>query len=163
PDGRRLGDELRAFKRIQLWIVMLIAAIGFAGSFAVFSYIADIGRQVAGVDAAYIPLLLAVAGLGMTIGNALGGIATDRSLNGTLLVGFPLYIVAMSVMIGAVTSPVGLTITFFLTNLAHSSLSPAMQTWLMRIAGRSEMLGASLHHAAFNVANALGALLGGSV
>src|SRR5699024_10881970 len=72
-------------------------------------------------------------------------------------------IVAMSVMIGAVTSPVGLTITFFLTNLAHSSLSPAMQTWLMRIAGRSEMLGASLHHAAFNVANALGALLGGSV
>ena len=163
PQGRRLGDELRAFKRVQLWVVMAIASVGFAGSFAVFSYIADIGRQVAGVSPAYIPVLLAVAGLGMTIGNALGGIATDRSLNATLMVGFPLYIVAMCVMIFVVTSPVGLTITFFMANLAHSTLSPAMQTWLMRIAGRSEMLGASLHHAAFNVANALGALLGGSV
>src|SRR5690625_6514134 len=66
-------------------------------------------------------------------------------------------------MIFVVTSPIGLTVTFFMANLAHATLSPAMQTWLMRIAGRSEMLGASLHHAAFNVANALGALLGGSV
>src|SRR5690625_7831078 len=45
PQGRGLGDELRAFKRVQLWAVMAIAAVGFAGSFAVFSYIADkIGR-----------------------------------------------------------------------------------------------------------------------
>ncbi|HJB10394.1 MAG TPA: MFS transporter [Candidatus Brachybacterium merdavium] len=163
PQGRGLGDELRAFKRVQLWAVMAIAAVGFAGSFAVFSYIADIGRQVAGVSASYIPVLLAIAGLGMTIGNAVGGVATDRSLNGTLLIGFPLYIVALTTMIFVVTSPIGLTVTFFMANLAHATLSPAMQTWLMRIAGRSEMLGASLHHAAFNVANALGALLGGSV
>lgn len=163
PQGRRLGDELRAFKRIQLWVVMLIAAVGFAGSFAVFSYIADIGQQVAGLSPTYIPVLLAVAGLGMTIGNAIGGFTTDRSLNGTLLVAFPLYIAALVVMVFAVTSPVGLTVAFFLTNMGHATLGPAMQTWLMRIAGRSEMLGASLHHAAFNVANALGALLGGSV
>src|SRR5690625_3063741 len=69
PQGRGLGDELRAFKRVQLWAVMAIAAVGFAGSFAVFSYIADIGRQVAGVSASYIPVLLAIAGLGMTIGD----------------------------------------------------------------------------------------------
>lgn len=163
PLGRRLGDELRAFRRIQLWIVVLIASVGFAGSFAVFSYIADIGRQVAGVSASYIPILLAIAGLGMTIGNIIGGITTDGSLTGTLLVGFPVYIVAMLIMVFTVTSPIGLTVTFFLANLAHASLSPAMQTWLMRIAGRSEMLGASLHHAAFNVANALGAVLGGTV
>lgn len=163
PRGRRVGDELRAFTRVQLWVVMLIASVGFAGSFAVFSYIADIGQQVAGLSPAFIPVLLAVAGLGMTIGNAIGGFTTDRSLNGTLLVAFPLYIAALVVMIFAVTSPVGLTIAFFLTNLGHATLGPAMQTWLMRIAGPSEMLGASLHHAAFNIANALGALLGGSV
>ncbi|MGO1583636.1 MAG: MFS transporter, partial [Actinomycetaceae bacterium] len=70
PRGRRVADELRAFTRVQLWVVMLIASVGFAGSFAVFSYIADIGQQVAGVSPAYIPVLLATAGLGMTIGNA---------------------------------------------------------------------------------------------
>lgn len=163
PRGRRLGDELRAFTRVQLWVVLLIASVGFAGSFAVFSYIADIGQQVAGLSPVFIPVLLAVAGLGMTIGNAIGGFTTDRSLNGTLLMAFPLYIAALVTMIFAVTSPVGLTIAFFLTNLGHATLGPAMQTWLMRIAGPSEMLGASLHHAAFNIANALGAVLGGSV
>lgn len=161
--GRRIVDELRAFRRLQLWVVMLIAAVGFAGSFAVYSYIADIGQQVAGLGAGYIPWLLAAAGLGATVGNVLGGIAADRSLNGTLLLGFPLYIAGMAVMIVTVTDPVGLTLTFTLVNFAHSALSPAMQTWLMRIAGRSEMLGAALHHGAFNVSNAVGALLGGAV
>ncbi|WP_314301292.1 MFS transporter [Kocuria palustris] len=163
PQGRRIQDELRAFSRVQLWVVMLIAAVGFAGSFAVFSYIADIGQQVAGMSVGFIPVLLAVAGLGMTIGNAIGGFTTDRSLDRTLLVAFPLYIAAMVLMVSVVTDPVGLSIAFFLTNMGHATLGPAMQTWLMRIAGPSEMLGASLHHAAFNVANALGALLGGMV
>lgn len=156
PQGRRIQDELRAFSRVQLWVVMLIAAVGFA----VFSYIADIGQQVAGMSAGFIPVLLAVAGLGMTIGNAIGGFTTDRSLDRTLLVAFPLYIAAMVLLVSVVTDPVGLSIAFFLTNMGHATLGPAMQTWLMRIAGPSEMLGASLHHAAFNVANALGALLG---
>lgn len=163
PQGRRVQDELRAFSRAQLWVVMLIAAVGFAGSFAVFSYIADIGRQVAGMSAGFIPVLLAVAGLGMIIGNAIGGFATDRSLERTLLVAFPLYIAAMVLLVLAVAYPVGLTVGFFLTNMGHATLGPAMQTWLMRVAGPSEMLGASLHHAAFNVANALGAMLGGAV
>ena len=163
PQGRRFQDELRAFSRVQLWVVMLIAAVGFAGSFAVFSYIADIGQQVAGMSVGFIPVLLAVAGLGMTIGNAIGGFTTDRSLDRTLLVALPLYIAAMVLLVSVVTDPVGLSIAFFLTNMGHATLGPAMQTWLMRIAGPSEMLGASLHHAAFNVANALGALLGGMV
>lgn len=163
PQGRRILDELRAFRRVQLWVVMLIASIGFAGSFAVYSYIADIGRQVAGLSAGHIPWLLAAAGLGATLGNVLGGIAADRSLMLTLLIGFPVYIAGMAAMMFTVTDPVGLTLTFALVNGAHSALSPAMQTWLMQISGRSEMLGAALHHGAFNISNALGALLGGAV
>src|SRR5690606_38763849 len=66
PQGRRITDELRAFRRVQLWVVVVIAAVGFSGSFAVFSYIADIGQQVAGASASYIPWLLVAAGAGMT-------------------------------------------------------------------------------------------------
>ncbi len=163
PEGRRVIDELRAFRRVQLWAVVLIAAIGFSGSFTVFSYIADISTQVSGTSPAFVPWLLAAAGGGMTIGNVVGGVLADRSLNGTLLGAFPVYIVAMIALVLSVGSPAGLLVTFVLVNLAHAMLSPAMQAWLMRVAGRSEMLGASLHHAAFNVANALGALLGGGV
>ncbi|MGO1225494.1 MULTISPECIES: MFS transporter [unclassified Brachybacterium] len=162
--GRRMVDEIVALRRLQLWIVMAIAAVGFAGGFAVFSYVADIATQVSGASVALVPWVLAAAGLGMTLGNIAGGAATDRSLNGTLLIGFPLYIAALvGLFLGSQDSLVGLLLGFFAVNVASSALSPALQTWLIRVAHRSEVLGASLNQAAFNVANALGAVLGGAV
>jgi DHA1 family inner membrane transport protein len=162
--GRSMVDELVALKRLQLWIVIGIAAVGFSGAFAVFSYVADITTQVTGAPASSVPWVLAAAGLGMTIGNIVGGITTDRSLKGTLLIGFPLYITALVALFAvAHTSLTALIIAFFVANLVNSSLSPAMQTWMIRIAHRSELLGASMNQAAFNVANALGATLGGAV
>lgn len=162
--GRRAVEEVLALRRLQLWVVMGIAAIGLAGGFAVFSYVADITTRVAGASASLVPWVLAAAGLGMTLGNILGGITTDRSLRGTLLVGFPVYIAALAALfLSAPGSLVGLLLSFFAVNAASSALSPALQTWLIRVAHRSEVLGASLNHAAFNVANALGAALGGAV
>lgn len=162
--GRRAVDELLALRRVQLWIVMALAAVGFAGGFAVFSYVADITTQVSGASASVVPWVLAAAGLGMTLGNILGGITTDRSLRGTLLLGFPVYIAALvGLFLAAPGSLPGLLIGFFAINVASSALGPALQTWLIRVAHRSEVLGASLNHAAFNVANALGAALGGAV
>jgi len=157
-------DELAALRRLQLWIIIGIAAIGFAGAFAVFSYIADITTRVTGASAAAVPWVLVAAGLGMTIGNLVGGAGTDRSLEKTLLIGFPLYIASLvGLFLVAHTSLTALIVGFFLVNLTNSVLNPAMQTWLIRVARRSEVLGASLNHAAFNVANALGAALGGAV
>jgi MFS transporter, DHA1 family, inner membrane transport protein len=162
--GRRMVDEIVALRRLQLWVIMLIAAVGFAGGFAVFSYVADIATQVSGASAALVPWVLAAAGLGMTLGNVLGGAATDRSLNGTLLIGFPLYIAALvGLFLGSPDSVTGLLVGFFAINVASSALGPALQTWLIQVAHRSEVLGASLNQAAFNVANALGAALGGAV
>lgn len=162
--GRRAVDELLALRRVQLWVVMGIAAVGFAGGFAVFSYVADITTQVSGASAGMVPWVLAAAGLGMTLGNVLGGVTTDRSLRGTLLLGFPVYIAALvGLFLAAPGSLPGLIIGLFVVNAANSVLNPALQTWLIRVAHRSEVLGASLNHAAFNVANALGAALGGAV
>lgn len=164
PVGRRMVEEVVALKRLQLWVIMGIAAVGFAGGFAVFSYVADITTNVTGAPATAVPWVLAAAGLGMTVGNLIGGAATDRSLNKTLLIGFPIYIAALvGLFLVAHVSLVALLVGFFLVNAANSSLNPAMQTWLIRVAHRSEVLGASLNHAAFNVANALGASLGGAV
>ncbi|WP_422116786.1 MFS transporter [Brachybacterium sp. UNK5269] len=162
--GRRAADEILALRRLQLWIIMGVAAIGFAGGFAVFSYVADITTSVAGAPATVVPWVLAVAGLGMTIGNLVGGAATDRSLPATLMIGFPIYVAALvGLLLGSEGSLLGLMIGFFVVNAASSALSPAIQTWLIRVAHRSEVLGASLNQAAFNVANAIGAALGGAV
>src|SRR5699024_7821828 len=77
---------------------------------------------------------------------------------------FPLYIAALvGLFLASPGSLPGLLIGFFAVNTGSSALGPALQTWLIRVAHRSEVLGASLNHAAFNVANALGAALGGAV
>src|SRR5699024_1644513 len=160
--GRRAVDELLALRRVQLWVVMGIAAVGFAGGFAVFSYVADITTRVSGASAGMVPWVLAAAGLGMTLGNVLGGMTTDRSLRGTLLLGFPVYIAALvGLFLAAPASLAGLSIGLFAVNAANSVLNPALQTWLILVAHRSEGLAASLNHAAFNLANALSPALDG--
>src|SRR5699024_2034988 len=89
--GRSAGGGLLALRRVQLWVVVGIAGVGFAGWVAVFSYVADISARVSGASAGMVRWVLAAAGLGMTLGNVLGGMTTDRSLRRTLLLGFPVY------------------------------------------------------------------------
>jgi DHA1 family inner membrane transport protein len=125
PIGRRMVDELVALRRVQLWIVMGIAAVGFAGSFAVFSYVSDITTQVTGAPESAVPWVLVAAGLGMTIGNVVGGAGADRSLQRTLMVGFPGFILALVLLFAvAHTNLVALMVAFFLVNLANASLNP---------------------------------------
>src|SRR5699024_11004333 len=162
--GRRAVDELLALRRVQPWVVMGIAAVSFAGGFAVCSYVAGITTRVPGAAAGMGPWGPAAAGPGSTRGNGPGGMTPDRSLRGTLLLGFPVYIAALvGLFLAAPGSLAGLIIGLFAVSAANSVLNPALQTWLIRVAHRSEVLGASLNHAAFNVANALGAALGGAV
>lgn len=163
PVGRSVADELRVLRRVQLWALVAIVSVGFAGSFTIFSYIADITEGVAGASASFVPWVLAAAGLGMTIGNIVGGISADRSLFGTIVVGYALYIVAILVLNLTMATPMGLLLAFGIMNFFHASLNPPMQGWLMKISGSSEVLGASMHHAAFNIANAIGAFAGGAV
>lgn len=163
PAERTVREELSAFGSAQVWAVCGIAAVGFAGMFAVYSYIAELSEQVAGTSASFVPVVLACAGLGMTLGNLLGGVAADRSETRTLLLGFPFYILALaSVYVFSVT-PAGLVITIFLMNLANMIVMPAVQAWLIRASGSSQVLGAALNHAAFNISNSVGAAVGGAV
>lgn len=156
-------QEISALGRQQVWIVMAVAAIGFGGFFAIFSYLTQMARELTGLSGAAIPLLLAVVGVGMTLGNAIGGISADRSIRRTMIIGFPvLALVLLSVGIFA-ANPIGIFVTSFLMGLANSYVMPSLQSWLIDAAGPAQLLGASLNHSAFNVANSLGAVLGGAV
>ncbi len=70
-----------------MWLIALVAAVGFGGFCAVNSYIAPVTTHVADLSAAAVPWVLAAMGLGMTVGNAAGGIAADRDLRRSVLFG----------------------------------------------------------------------------
>ncbi|MGQ7271053.1 MFS transporter [Marinobacter nauticus] len=153
-------SEIRAFNKPQIWFALAIGAIGFAGMFAVFSYLAPTLLEVTRVDAAWIPVALVVFGLGGFVGNLLGGWLFDRLQFRAVGVILVFSAMILSVFPSATGSLPVLLVVCFLTALMVA-LGPALQTHLMDVATGAQTLAAASHHAAFNLANALGPWLGG--
>jgi DHA1 family inner membrane transport protein len=155
--------ELRAFRSGQVWLVAAIAAIGFAGFFAVDSYIAPITTHVTGLGDATVPWVLVAVGLGMTAGNAFGGWASDRNLERSLLFGFAALIGSMVLFAAIAPASVGLFVGAFLVGGTAVFLGPALQSRLISAAPEARLMGAAVNQSAMNIANSLGAALGGVV
>jgi MFS transporter, DHA1 family, inner membrane transport protein len=153
--------ELAAFGTLQVWLAMLIGAIGFSGLFAVYTYIAPVVTEVTRLDAALVPIVLMVIGLGMTLGNLIGGRAADRNVEKTIFISFAVFAASLAAFGLTAHTTVGLLVSVFVVGGSVSALSPAIQTRLMDVAGESQTLAAAANHAALNVGNSLGAFLGG--
>ncbi|GGF25991.1 MFS transporter [Subtercola lobariae] len=156
-----LKQELTVFRRPQVWFTVAIGAIGFGGFFCVYTFVSPIVTSITGLPASIVPLALIAIGIGMTIGNLLGGWFADRNLKRSIL-GFYAALTVMLVCLALfATNPVGLFVGLFLVGIAASAISPLVQTRLMDVAGDSQTIGAALNHSALNTGNALGPILGG--
>jgi DHA1 family inner membrane transport protein len=162
PDASVRG-ELGALRRPQVVLTLLVGLVGFGGMFALYSYIAPLATDVAELSRGTVPLVILVFGAGSIVGTALGGRLADwalfRSLVGALVVLFALLALV------ALTSPwaPALFVGVFAVSVAASVLVVCLQMRLMETAGEAQMLGASLNHSSLNLANALGAWVGGLV
>ncbi len=157
-------SEARAFfTNTQVWLTMVAGAVGFGGLFAVYSYIGKIVPDVAGLAESTVPVFVLALGLGMVVGTAVAGELARWSVFRTLL----LFSVASVVIMGVVwlAAPHGwlLLPAVFLTTTIGSVVAVNLQIRLMDVAGDAVTLGAAMNHAALNIANALGAWLGGVV
>jgi DHA1 family inner membrane transport protein len=153
--------ELAAFGRSQVWLTLLTGAVGFGGFFAVYTYIAPIATDVTRLAPSLVPFVLVAIGLGMTLGNIVGGRLADRSVVLTIFGSFALFAVSLTGLALTAQSSIGLFVFVFLIGVAASAISPAIQTRLMDVAGDSQTLAAAANHSALNIGNSLGAYLGG--
>lgn len=152
--------ELAGLKRIQIWLTLATASIGFGGMFAVYSYITPTLTEVSGFRIDQVPMVLALWGLGMIAGNLIGGRLADRALIPAIF-----YIMVWNVIFLAFfsifsASSTATLITLFMVGCGFA-LVPALQVRLMAVAGSAQTLAAALNHSAFNISNAVGASLGG--
>lgn len=158
-----IRSELRALKRAQMWLALLVGMVGFGGFFAVYSYISPVMTDVAGMEIGLLPMVVGLYGLGMLAGNVLGGRLADWSVMGAIYCAMTAVVILL-VLFGALAHIQFLAwLLLFLIGAAGSSLIPALQTRLMDVSPGAQSLAASLNHSALNVANALGAFLGGAV
>lgn len=153
--------ELGGFRRVQVWLTLAVAAVGFGGTFAVYSYITPTLTHVAGVPLSQVPLFLSLMGMGMIAGSLVGGWFADRALMASIFGGL-IWSGSMLALFTAMSAhPWTAAANLFLIGCGIAVV-PALQTRLMDTAAEAQTLAAALNHSAFNIANALGAWLGGA-
>ncbi|GAA3606678.1 MFS transporter [Kineosporia mesophila] len=162
PDAPHLRHELSAFKNKQIWLSLGVATIGGGATFATFSYIAPMMTEVAGYAESSITPLLVLFGLGMTFGNLIGARLSDR-YDGTRVIysAMGANVVIAAIFYFASSNKIASAALIFLFPFANTMAFPALQNRIISLAGGAPNLAAASMHAAFNIANSIGAWLGG--
>jgi DHA1 family inner membrane transport protein len=152
--------ELGALRRPQVLLTLLTGAIGFGGLFCVYTYVASTMIEVTGVSERLVPAVLAVFGVGMTVGNLFWAWVADRAQTKAAIAA--LLFSAASLALFALLAGNIWTLCIVVLLIGFSGgLGTILQTRLMDVAGDAQALAAAAHHSAFNMANALGPWLGG--
>jgi DHA1 family inner membrane transport protein len=161
PENASALTELGSLRRGQVWLTLGIAAVGFGGVFAVYSYITPMLTVVTGMAESSVPLILSVIGIGMVTGSLFGGWLADRGVMRAIWITLVLNVVMLALVPITAHDALAVTINMFFVGFAALSIGPALQTRLMDVAADAQAFAAALNHSAFNTANALGAWLGG--
>jgi len=157
-----IKSELSLFKRQEAWLIILITAIGTGGLFAWISYIAPLMTDVSGFSANTVSYIMVLAGLGMVVGNVIGGKLADKMEPAKACILLLFAMAATLILIFLFSSNQILSLAFtFIAGALSIALATPIQILMIRTAREAEMLGAAATQAAFNVGNALGAFFGG--
>lgn len=156
-------DELRALTRLQVWLALAIGTVGFGGMFSTYAYITPTMTELAGIPLSWIPVVLAIYGLGMVTGMVTAGRVAHLGIMRGIIASLAAIAVMLAVFGYAAHSPVLAVIFVYILGVLPSILVPLLQTRLMDVAHEGQGLAAALNHSTLNTANALGAWLGSLV
>ncbi|MFI6586358.1 MFS transporter [Embleya sp. NPDC050493] len=163
PEGVRLRHELAVFRNVQVLLAMGMTVLGFGGVFAALTYVKPMMTDVAGFSEGAVTWLLAVVGLGMLVGNAVGGRLADRHLM-PLLYGSLLALAGVLALFTVTAhDKTASVITLFLIGALGFATVPPLQKRVMDNAAGAPTLAAAVNIGAFNLGNAIAAWLGGLV
>jgi len=167
-DGQRSGtsirEEARVLARPQVLLGLAATVLGYAGVFAVFTYIQPMLTRISGFGEGAVSPILLVFGVGMIAGNLVGGKLADRRLLPTLVGSLALLALVLGAMTFALHQPVAAVLfTGLLGAAAFATVAPLQLRVLQQAGGAGESLASSFNIAAFNLGNAIGAWLGAAV
>ncbi|MFC9846168.1 MFS transporter [Streptomyces sp. NPDC060223] len=156
-----LRGELAALRSLPVWLALGTTVAGFGALFAAYSYITPMLTDAAGYADSSVTLLLALFGVGATAGNLLGGRLADRSMRGTLfggLISLAVVLALFPLLMGTAWSA---PLAVLLLGTAAFVTSTPLLMMVMEKASSAPSLASSANQAAFNLANAGGAWIGG--
>ncbi|HJT98363.1 MAG TPA: MFS transporter [Rhodanobacteraceae bacterium] len=159
-----LGETLAVIARPQVVLGLLMTVFGFAGMFTVFTYVQPLLIEISGFSERAVSPILLVFGVGLIVGNLVGGRLADRKLVPALVGTLTALALVLFAMTFAMQQP-WLAIAFvgLLGAAAFATVSPLQLRVLQKAEGAGQSLASSFNIAAFNLGNALGAWLGSLV
>ncbi|WP_159945407.1 MULTISPECIES: MFS transporter [unclassified Nocardiopsis] len=160
--GRGLRQEVGELARPQVALGLTTAVFGFAGVFAVYSYISPMMTELAGMSAAGVPLVLALFGTGMTLGSLVVGPLADRALRPTVYGALAALALVLAVFTVTVHNPWTAAVSVVVLGAVGFAVATPLQVLVMNKASAAPTMAAASNHSAFNMANAAGAWLGGA-
>ncbi|GAA4861133.1 MFS transporter [Actinomycetospora straminea] len=158
-----LRTEVATLRHPQVVLALAAVVFGFGAMFACYSYVTPMLTEVGGFSTATVTVLLAVVGLGMTAGSVLGGRAADRAPMTTL---YACLVALAGVLVSFVVTvhhPVLAVLSLFGAGMFSLALGPAIQTRILDLVGEAPTMASAAIQSASNIANSLGAWLGGMV
>jgi MFS transporter, DHA1 family, inner membrane transport protein len=156
-----IRDQLGAFRSSQLWLSLLITVFGWTGFMTFYGYISPVSQDVVGLSVNAVTLLLVAVGAGLVVGNNVGGRFADSNLNRALIGGIAAMIVSLVIVGFATFNTWAFVIAAVIFGVASFANVPPMQMRVMRHSGKAPELAATANISAFNIANALGGIIGG--
>jgi DHA1 family inner membrane transport protein len=159
-----LRTELAAFRRGQVWLVLGLTVVGFSALFAVYSYVSPILTELGGLPVAWVTPVLALFGVGTTVGTLVGGRLGDRYGFSLVTVGLLATAVVLAAFALVARTPVAAVVLLVLFGALAFGLGPVVLNGVIEAARvRGGSLVSAANQGAFNMANALGAALGAAV
>ncbi|WP_112133190.1 MFS transporter [Glycomyces dulcitolivorans] len=158
-----VADEIRTLLRAPVLLAVATTVVGFAGVGIVFTYLVPLLTDVTGLAAGAVPALLLAYGVGGFAGNLVAGRLADLALGRTLagvLVALVAVLAAFPLAAGQAWAAVVLVLVL---GLLSSAIIAPLQSLVLRHAGAAPTLSLAVNVGAFNLANAIGAALGGAV
>ncbi|MGW1611743.1 MFS transporter [Streptomyces sp. NPDC002285] len=156
-----LRGELAALRSLPVWLALGTTVAGFGALFAAYSYITPMLTDAAGYTDASVTLLLALFGVGATAGNLLGGRLADHAMRGTLFGGLLSLALVLALFPLLMSTAWSAALAVVLLGMAAFATGSPLQLMVMEKASSAPSLASSANQAAFNLANAGGAWIGG--
>ncbi|MFE7244587.1 MFS transporter [Streptomyces sp. NPDC057580] len=163
PKTQDVRSEFAAFKNVQVWLAMAMTVLGYGGVFAAITYITPMMTEVAGYTEGAVTWLLVLFGIGMFLGNLLGGKFADRKLMPMLFTSLAGLSAALLLFTATAHNKVPAAITLSLIGALGFATVPPLQKWVLDQASAAPTLASAANIGAFNLGNALAAWLGGIV
>ncbi|WP_242217618.1 MFS transporter [Bacillus cereus group sp. BfR-BA-01380] len=154
-------QEILVLRNKQVLLALLMTVLGFGGVFTAFTYITPILTGITGFSASSVTPILLVFGVGMTLGNTIGGKLSDWKLMPSLVGMLAFLAIILAVFTVTSSFKVATVITVFVWGFASFAIVPAFQIRVLTKAKGSPNIASAMNISSFNLANAGGAFLGG--